>query len=377
MSHHADRRRAALQRQLVWLVYRDGGSRQACVLAGGAQQVRVLLDTNVWSNLCRQGVNEDFYRTSKRLRINVVTAPATLLELLRTPQADLRSKSIKFIARSRWERLPTEAESEAMELVSEVRRLRREWMLAEPLLGRRAELSVNWKHGIWEAARRDVSTTISYAKQHALDAREGIVGFQREQSSRWKKEGLLGEIKDFAAKLKGVTAIPAPGEEDSFRSWGWRPGTAVAAWRLEALQHVRYGLFDAKKPYGQPTSGSAYADWFELFVDLNKVRAKSEKFGELLLYEMTGTALPRAWMRWALGMAQHAVAASSGNAVDGQLAVYLYDADLFITSDKRFHRVLEAIRPYSPRPFAAPAYLDPAKCLHRGIEDILSASPVR
>ena len=49
--------------------------------------------------------------------------------------------------------------------------------------------------------------------------------------------------------------------------------------------------------------------------------------------------------------------ASVGNAVDGQLAVYLYDADLFITSDKRLFRVLEAIRPYSPQPFAMPVYL--------------------
>jgi hypothetical protein len=67
-------------------------------------------------------------------------------------------------------------------------------------------------------------------------------------------------------------------------------------------------------------------------------------------------------------MAQHTVKASTGNAVDGQLSTYLYDAEIFVTSDKRFFRVLEAIRSFSPQPFAIPAYLDPSEDLAHGIE---------
>ena len=44
--------------------------------------MRLLLDTNVWSRLIDRGAGEDFYRYAKADKIEVVIAPATLLELL-------------------------------------------------------------------------------------------------------------------------------------------------------------------------------------------------------------------------------------------------------------------------------------------------------
>jgi hypothetical protein len=330
--------------------------------------MKLMLDTNVWSHLARQGASESFHRLVKRRSITVAVAPATVLELLRTPDVDLRRKSAKLVARSRWERMPTEAQSEVIELIAEISRLRHEWLLDEPLWGRHADLALNWKHGIWEAARRDSEAAIRYAQSHAVDAREGIVDFQRERSKEWREAGFMRELGEFAMKLNKMTASPAPSDEKRLRSLGWRPGTSVEAWRLEALYHFHLGLFRAKVPYGSPTEGSAYADWFEVFVNLNEVSLKAAEFCELLLYDMSANALPRAWMRWAIGMAQHTVKASTGNAVDGQLSTYLYDAEIFVTSDKRFFRVLEAIRSFSPQPFAIPAYLDPSEDLAHGIE---------
>ena len=68
--------------------------------------------------------------------------------------------------------------------------------------------------------------------------------------------------------------------------------------------------------------------------------------------------MPRAWLRWAVDFAQHSVRIGKGNPVDGQLAPYLAEADLFATNDRRLARIVEAIRPSSPAPCAAGAFVD-------------------
>ena len=47
-----------------------------------------------------------------------------------------------------------------------------------------------------------------------------------------------------------------------------------------------------------------------------------------------------------------------GNPVDAQLASYLVDADLFVTNDKRYARILEAARPSTKTSYAATLYAD-------------------
>jgi hypothetical protein len=51
--------------------------------------------------------------------------------------------------------------------------------------------------------------------------------------------------------------------------------------------------------------------------------------------------------------------AVAGCPVQLQLSTYLYDDDLFLTSDKRFARLLRVIHPVAPMPFADVDYLDP------------------
>jgi hypothetical protein len=49
--------------------------------------------------------------------------------------------------------------------------------------------------------------------------------------------------------------------------------------------------------------------------------------------------MSRNWLRWAVHFAQRASRIGKGNPVDGQHAPYLFDADLFITADKRLARM--------------------------------------
>ena len=68
--------------------------------------------------------------------------------------------------------------------------------------------------------------------------------------------------------------------------------------------------------------------------------------------------MPRTWLRRAVALIQHSMKLGRGNPVDAQLASYLVDADLFVTNDKRYARILEAVRPSTKTSYAASLYAD-------------------
>jgi predicted nucleic acid-binding protein len=56
--------------------------------------MRLLLDTNVWSRVVERAATEEFYRRMRQRRdIEIVVAPATLLELQRDRDTDRRRKA--------------------------------------------------------------------------------------------------------------------------------------------------------------------------------------------------------------------------------------------------------------------------------------------
>ena len=62
--------------------------------------------------------------------------------------------------------------------------------------------------------------------------------------------------------------------------------------------------------------------------------------------------MPRAWLRSIVHWVQLETKVGAGNPRDAQHAAYLLDADVFVTADRRFHRVLELLRPWCPVAFA-------------------------
>jgi hypothetical protein len=103
---------------------------------------------------------------------------------------------------------------------------------------------------------------------------------------------------------------------------------------------------------------ATYADWVGAYVNLEVIRYSRRDFGHLILHEIDEAHMPRTWLRRAVALIQHSMKLGRGNPVDAQLASYLVDADLFVTNDKRYARILEAVRPTAKTSYAASLYAD-------------------
>jgi predicted nucleic acid-binding protein len=223
--------------------------------------MRLLLDTNVWSRLIDRGAGEDFYRYAKTDQIEVMIAPATLLELLRTPDKSNRRKRVRLVCRSRWIRLPTEAESEAAELVAKIRRLRPSWLRRRPDHQQLAMLHNFWGHQIWNAARTDTAALVKAAASHAAPEKEALLRDQREQQQWWRKDRFLLSLDEVPGKLQEIVVAPEKAAEAWAVARGWRPGTRVAHWRFETLNVFYEALIVAPVRSQRTREHTTYADW--------------------------------------------------------------------------------------------------------------------
>jgi hypothetical protein len=320
--------------------------------------VRLMLDTNIWSRLAEQGQQYPFVKLVKDKQVDVVMPPATLLEVLRTQDRQTRRAVTRLVCRNGWQRLKTEAQSEAAEIVGEIRRLRPSWMLDQPNYRRVAELEHYWRNTIYDLARSDSRRLRTLNQTIGAPERKAISELQEFQRRQFQADGVFRSLEEARDQLRTIVVQPDPRVFNTAQAEGWEPGTQVAPWRVHLLGAQWKAL--VLDPIRTVITGQAatYADWVGAYVDLEAIRASRYDFGHMLLYEVDEKHMPRAWLRLAIAFVQHSMRLGPGNPVDAQLASYLVDADLFATNDKRFAKIIEAVRPNSLTTYAAAAYAD-------------------
>jgi len=87
-------------------------------------RLRIVLDTNVWSELATRAAGAEFDALVERAGWQVMLPPATLLEIAATGDPERRREIFATVTRRRRTMMPTEAQSEGTEVVNEIRRLR-------------------------------------------------------------------------------------------------------------------------------------------------------------------------------------------------------------------------------------------------------------
>lgn len=296
------------------------------------QQVRVLLDNNIWSRVSDRDEADSFIKAfQRRGDVVICAAPATLLELQRTPVQQSRLKRVRLVTRSRWFRLETEAKAEMDELAAELGRLRPEWLRAEPTDSAQEHLRF-WSSTIWEASRRDLFDTGSPAFAAEEDAVRAVNSVTAANRHAWTAQGFNVDTHGLAERIRTARA------DLRGTQLGREIGPAAAAlkepvsyWRAETAS-VLLGLF--LHPQTEPFL--TYRQWLDPHIDLNLLKAHRDDLMELLLNEMTATAMTRHWLRWAMRFAQTAAKVTHGNARDEQLTGYLPDVDLLLTNDRAY-----------------------------------------
>lgn len=296
-------------------------------------QIRVVPDTNIWRYIVDADAVEDVRKAARASDVSITACPAVVYECLRVPDRPLRRRLAKAITRTSWSRLMPEAFLEAEALRGEIALLRPEWIT------QRADLTIwtqnrgDWMGGFWHRVR---------TKTDMMAEITSNLGYQDLTRARAESRS----ARQSARELGHTTASL---RLDTASAWflkdvpGWN-GEPFEAWRGYSEQHWWQNLVLRKSVTA--------LDWLEPWLNLDKIRNDRESWISFWTREASERRLVREWIRWAMTEVQALHKVTNGTPVDNQIATYLVDCDLFVTSDRGFVNCIDLLRNHAPEPLA-------------------------
>lgn len=307
--------------------------------------MRIMLDTNLWSSIGDEMATGSFDTLMKSRSLQVVVPPSTLTEVTRLPVPEARDRIIHALATGPRHRLPTEAQSESAEVVSEIRRVRSHWMRSMPDTSLVWSLNNFWTKKIWRAALENSQPLYEY-EMRRMALHDTYVRYERSQRTEMIRTNF--EVRPLTA----LTATSGPASPQTYLP-GWS-GEPVEPWRVTSRILYWHQLVVVGGRAVLTKEDATIADWVGAYVDLSHLRSSPEDFTKFWLYDVNRDAVPRNWLRWAVNLVQSGYKIGSGNPADEQHSSYLIDCDLFLSADTRYVSVLETVREDAPFNFAEP-----------------------
>jgi hypothetical protein len=305
--------------------------------------VRVVFDNNIWSYVGDEGSRGALDRLLDQYGLQLLHAPSVLLEVLRTPKPEVRRRIVLAMIVGRpGRKLRSEADVEADELVSEIRRLRPGWMRPTPDLRKVEGFRRFWTRGIWKAVETDLEGFIERAALLPLPEPDAEI----EEAQAARIAALRESDLDWTAL--DSYAEPSP-EAPAWYLDGWPEGKRVQEWRVGTRDVAWEALARAPLRRLARYEDTTYADFIGAKVDLSALRADRADFTRLLFEEVELDNMPRWWLRWATDTAQAVIGGKTGgNPRDAQHASYLLDCDFFVTADRRYEKALSLVEKAAP-----------------------------
>jgi hypothetical protein len=320
---------------------------------------RVLLDTNVWRYVADAGALDRLRQAAFARNIRIQVAPSTVYEALRTGDAALRARLLLVMTHRAWARLMPEVRDEAHEFLTEVRRLRPEWITAQGNREWARRLQYDWVRstgGFWDRARETPDTEAA-----ALTiVEEDMLGRARAQAAQARDYSIKAALNYETVSLANILARPAR------PITGW-DGNDLEPWRIAALSVVS-SIIDSQD------ISHAFVEWLGNEVDLVGARSEVARWNRFWLYEVERCNMPRHWLRWAFEMLQSLRRVTDGTPCDAQLGTYLTQCDWFITGDKAFTDMVTKVGEVAPfaigRPVMIPGGTSGVEALLRMLRSI-------
>jgi len=291
--------------------------------------IRVLLDANVWRHVADRHAGPRLEQVSRKRDLQILVAPSVVYEALRTRDARLREVLTRLMTMPAWVTLMPEAYEESEEFLSEVRRIRPEWLCVNPNLRKRRMNYVDWvrgPHSFWARIRRDPAQVARHVGALEHDTIDRV----RSQARDRRRAALEAKWSFDSIKLAAVVG-QLQGPRD-----GWN-GDNVAPWRIDALEW-------ASRSFLHPP----YSDWIDGIVDLSQV-VGGPSWVRFWLYDVEDRNMPRWWIRCACWILQALRKVTNGTPCDEQLATYAFSCDVFLTCDRAFAEILERCSVDAPR----------------------------
>jgi hypothetical protein len=310
--------------------------------------MRVALDTNVWSFLADRDERTAFECLMSSHNMTVVLPPGTLLEVMRTTDADRRRRIVEVLTRGRRQYLRSDAALESEEVIAEARRLRPQWLRARPHTDRVASLDAFWTKRIWRIARQSPERLVAIDKAMGTRDRDTIVANQhrnKEIIEELRKADHRGEWKHL--NLSEMQATPTEDMPLEDRA-GWPNSNRVDAWRAICMATYWRALKVVPSRARWTGEDTTFADWIGSYIVLHKMCKDRADFNRFWYCEVQASNMPRNWLRWAIDVAQWERKITLGNPGDAQQGSWLVDADFYLTADRRFAQILDMVEPHFP-----------------------------
>ena len=114
-----------------------------------------------------------------------------------------------------------------------------------------------------------------------------------------------------------------------------------------------------------------HLEWLGPFLDVRRIARAQASWNHLWGHEVESREVPREWIRWAVEWLQGLRTVTPGTPIDNQIAVYHYDADVFVTGDKVFADIVNKVRKEAPAPVAAASRVRPGSDLVPAVISLL------
>lgn len=303
---------------------------------------KVILDTNLWSDLGNEGGLKELRIVLKELECTVLLPPSILVELLRNPHSESRKRHIDVIVGIRGRRLASEAQLCAEEFVRMVKRRRPYWMRSIADMGSVARYNKLWTQDWWRWAAED-----SYRSHEVItsgvDVAPTIVAVQKSNRQAALQDNFASDYNHLifsADRASAAAHLP-----------GW-DGQKVEAWRFDVASRYWHDMSTTRGSPHYDGMVQTMRDWVGARVDMNAAIGDPVDYWSLWMDEVTPDEVRRDWVRNATAYTQLMMKVGDGNARDAQHSAYLVDADLFLSSDRRLVKTFNQVREQALFPIA-------------------------
>lgn len=308
---------------------------------------RIAFDANVWSYIAECDEQAQLELLEDTANIRLALQPSVVLELIRTSDHHKRTRIVSSLTSrlSRRALLLPDAAYEALEFCAAANHHRPHWLRAFPKTERLRALEKEWCRDLYDRIRTAPDAVADHDR--LFDVGELLADTQRENQQ------LAREMR-FGFTEEPLGLIPDDAEPEALLGWNgdkleaWRFGNALLWWHQLIVLPRRRRL--AEKTKYLPSS--PLYDWVHPRVMTDIVGGDREGWNRFWYYDVDRSELPRNWIRGVMQFAQLERRIAPSNASDEQHCASLFDVDLFITADRRFHDILRTIREWAPLPMA-------------------------
>lgn len=295
--------------------------------------LRILLDTNIWSEFANISAGPELLRVVRGGRVEIIVAPSVVFESLARSNDKKRQRQVDLLTLSKWRRLMPEAFSQCQEIMSEIRRLRPEWLKNHPNEQQFSRQRYDWTRkigGFWDKVRydtEDIREHLGIEEGWTRSLMDGAREIARKRRQQTIEQGLrtAGPLRGY---LGHSTNPPAGCNDTPFQPWRWDAWASTSV----ALSMPRH----------------PYYEWLTPFLNWGQVTASPASWNRFWFYEVDEKAMPRFWLMWAFEMLQSVQKVTNGTPGDSQLANYLPECDLVLSADANFIRNVDGLRQDAP-----------------------------